>query len=436
MSNASVEPNAKRLRCTWDLLLTNARLATMSEVHGSRPYGQLTEDAEQLCAVGALEGKIVWLGTMAQLGDHCEESKGAETYDAKGCWVTPGLIDCHTHIVYGGSRAAEWELKLKGASYEEIAKSGGGIVNTVDGTRAATVEELVEGARPRLQALMAEGVTAIEIKSGYGLSEEHERKMLQAAREVGRQYDLEVRTTFLGAHAVPREYKERGASGADDFIKEVVRMMPTLKAEGLVDAVDAFCETIAFSVEQTERVFTEAVRLGLPIRLHGDQLHDLGCGAMAAKFGALSCDHCENTSEASAEAMGKAGTIAVLLPASNYFMKETKRPPIAAFRKAGVKLALATNSNPGSSPCCSALLNMNMGCTLFGITPEEALLGATRVGAEAMNLGKTHGTLDVGKVADFAVWDVRSPCEIIYPLGLNRLKACFRNGRLRKSSCL
>lgn len=440
------EPSAKRQKPgerPWDLLLKNARLATMSESNAARPYGQLVDNANELCAVAVREGKIAWLGTMAQLGERAVDvlptPKGDiawKTYDAKGCWVTPGLVDCHTHIIFGGNRAGEWELKLKGASYEEIARAGGGIVNTVDGTRAASMEDLVEGARPRLQALMAEGVTAIEIKSGYGLSEEHERKMLQAARAVGRQFDLEVRTTFLGAHAVPREYKERGPTGADDYIAEVVRMTEALKSEGLVDAVDAFCETIAFDVQQTSRVFSEAARLGIPVRLHGDQLNDLGGGALAARFGALSCDHCECTSDASVDAMAQAGTVAVLLPSANYFMKETRRPPIAAMRKAGVQIALATNSNPGSSPCCSVLLNLNMGCTIFGLTPEEALLGVTRVGAKAMGLQETHGTLDVGKVADFVVWDVGSPGEIAYYLGLNRLKACFRGGRLRKVSCL
>jgi imidazolonepropionase len=327
-------------------------------------------------------------------------------------------------------------LKLKGASYEEVAKAGGGIVNTVDGTRAASVEELVESARPRIQALMAEGVTAIEIKSGYGLNEEEERKMLKAAREVGKLFDIEVRTSFLGAHAVPREYKERGTSGADEYTSEVVRMMSDLKSEGLVDTCDAFCETIGFNVEQTERVFDEASKLGVPVRLHGDQLNDFGGGALVARYEGLSCDHCEYTSQSSVDAMAKAGTAAVLLPTSNYFIKEKQRPPVAAFRKAGVRMALATNCNPGSSPCSSILLVMNMGCTLFGLTPEEALLGVTRHAAQAMGLGASHGTLEVGKVADFALWDVCSPGEISYYLGLNKLVECFRGGRLRKSSRL
>jgi imidazolonepropionase len=332
--------------------------------------------------------------------------------------------------VYGGDRSGEWEIKLKGASYEEVAKAGGGIVNTVKGTRAATVDELVEMARPRVQALLREGITAMEIKSGYGLEETAERRMLQAAREIGRRFNIKVCATFLGAHAVPTEFKDR----ADAYVEDVLRMMRVLKDEGLVDAVDCFTESIAFSVAQTQRIFDEAKRLELPIRLHGDQLNDLGGAALAAKYGALSCDHCEKTSEEGVKAMAASGTIAVLLPVSNYFIKDKARPPVQSFRAAGVPMALATNCNPGSSPCTSILLCLNMGCTVFGLTPEEALLGVTRHAASAMGLGETHGVLEVGKAGDLNVWDVRNPCELAYYLGLNKLVACYRAGRLRSTA--
>mmetsp|Transcript_126857 Transcript_126857/g.224824 ORF Transcript_126857/g.224824 Transcript_126857/m.224824 type:complete len:451 (+) Transcript_126857:56-1408(+) len=442
MVEAGSESAAKRQKTSedvessadvWELILSNAHLATMSEKCSDRPYGRWAGKEGELSALAVSSGKIVWMGSMDELKSE-PRAKDVKTHDLGGCWVTPGLIDCHTHIIYGGNRAAEWELKLKGASYEEIAKAGGGIVNTVDGTRAASVSELVESARPRIEALLAEGVTALEIKSGYGLREADERKQLEAARQVGRLFDVEVRATFLGAHAVPREYKERGPNGTEEYLDEVVRMMPVLKSEGLVDTVDAFHETIAFSAAQTERVFAAAQRLGLPVRLHGDQLHDNGGGALCAKMSALSCDHCEYTSEAGVAAMAKAGTVAVLLPTSNYFMKEKKKPLVAEMRAAGVPMALATNCNPGSSPCSSILLTLNMGCTLLGLTPEEALRGATLYAARAMGLGATHGSLEVGKVADLAVWNVQTPGELAYFMGLNKLKACYRGGRLRKQA--
>eukprot|EP00928_Gymnodinium_smaydae_P037120 TRINITY_DN25819_c0_g1_i1.p1 TRINITY_DN25819_c0_g1~~TRINITY_DN25819_c0_g1_i1.p1 ORF type:complete len:432 (-),score=65.61 TRINITY_DN25819_c0_g1_i1:149-1444(-) len=429
----SVQP-ATRARSggssSWDVVITNARLATMSSSCQDRPYGCLGKTTDELCALAIQDGCIAWMGTMADLPAECLKTT-ALCHNVEGAWVTPGLVDCHTHIVYGGDRAEEWELKLRGASYEEVAKAGGGIVNTVDGTRAASVEDLVEGASDRVKALLAEGVTCLEIKSGYGLSEADERKQLQAAREIGNRFDVTVRTTFLGAHAVPREFKEAKTGGPDAYIDEVVRMLPVLSREGLVDMVDAFTETIGFSVAQTERVFNESRRLNLPVRLHGDQLNDLGCGALAAKYDALSCDHCEYTSESSVKAMAAKGVVAVLLPSSNYFIKETKRPPVAQFRANKVQMAIASNSNPGSSPCSSLLLTMNMACTLFGLTPEEALYGATRYGAQAMGLGATHGTLEVGKAGDIAVWNVKSPCELAYHLGLNKLIACYKAGKRR-----
>lgn len=408
----------------YDLVLRNCRVATMSLAQKDSPYGALA-GGEPVGCIAVKDGRITWLGTNSEFGD-TPEALAAEVHNIDGHWVTPGLIDCHTHIVYGGNRAGEWELKLKGATYEEVAKAGGGIVNTVDGTRKASVSDLVSSARPRVEALLREGVTTLEIKSGYGLNLEAERKMLQAARQLGESYGINVPVTYLGAHACPREYKDR----QDEYIATVVKDMEVLTSEGLVDCVDAFCETVGFTPEQTARVFDKAKELALPIRLHGDQLSGhLGGAALAARYGALSCDHCEQTTEAGVAAMAAAGTVAVLLPVSNYFIKDRQRPPVDAFRKAGVRMALGTNCNPGSSPCSSILLCLNMACTLLGLTPEEAMIGVTRHGAAAIGQERERGTIELGKVADLAVWDVSNPCEISYYLGLNKLSRCYRGGR-------
>lgn len=414
----------------WDLALINCRLATMcaGPTAPQHPYGA-ADGGEPTGVLGVKDGNLVFVGSAGELPRPAAEM-ATEVYDACRRWVTPGLIDCHTHLVYGGDRAAEWELKLKGATYEEVAMAGGGIVNTVEGTRAATVEELVASARPRVRSLLEEGVTSIEIKSGYGLELGAERKMLQAARAIAKEFNIDSPATFLGAHAVPREYK----GNADAYIDEVLRMLDILHGEGLVDCVDAFCETIGFTAAQTRRVFDKAKALGLPTRLHGDQLHDFSGAELTIEYGSLSLDHCEYTNPAHAKAMADAGVVAVLLPSSNFFIKEKQRPPVEAFRREGVAMAVATNCNPGSSPCASLLLCMHMACTLFGLTPEEALAGVTRHAAQAMGFEQSHGTLAIGKVADIAVWDVNSLCELSYYLGLGgRLVACFKHGKRRQA---
>lgn len=404
----------------FDLLLTNCRVATMSESQctDTNPFGVIEE-----ASIGIRQGLIDYVGTSANLSP--ERAAGAKrTQDMGGALVTPGLIDCHTHVVYGGDRCGEWAMKLNGATYEEVAKAGGGINNTVSDTRACSVDDLVKSAMPRVSALLSEGVTTLEIKSGYGLELESERRMLQAARSIGERLSVDVVTTFLGAHCVPREYA--GRSG--EYIEEVLKMTAVLKAEGLVDAVDVFMETIGFSAEETSRVFDQAKSLELPIRLHGDQLHDNEGGSLVAKYKALSCDHCEYTSEASAKAMAEANSVAVLLPAANYFINEAKLPPVELFRREGVRMALATNCNPGSSPCVSLLLVLNMACSRFRMTPQEALLGVTRHAAQALGLAHDRGTIQVGKRADLAVWTCSDPVELAYYMGLNPLKSTFVAG--------
>lgn len=397
----------------WDLLLTNARLATMEP--GGTAYGAL-----EGAALAVRNGKIAWLGAQGELPG----AEARQTLDLEGRWITPGLIDCHTHLVYGGDRAAEFELRLKGATYEEIARAGGGILSTVEATRAASEEELFERALPRARALLAEGVTTLEIKSGYGLELNQELKQLRVARRIGEHLPLMVRTTFLGAHAVPPEFKDC----SEDYLRAVLEMLPEVAASGLADAVDAFCETIAFSSEQTARLFERARELGLPIKLHADQLSDSGGAALAARFGALSADHLEHTSEEGAAAMAKAGTVAVLLPGAFYFLRETKLPPVETFRRHGVGIALSTDCNPGSSPATSLLLMLSMGCTYFRLTPEEALAGVTREAARALGLAASHGTLAPGKVADLAVWEIERPAELAYRIGFNPLSRSFKAG--------
>ena len=383
------------------------RVATM-QTETATPYGLV--DAAAI----AVEGdRIAWVGPERELPAALLQ-RCTRRHDAGGALVTPGLIDCHTHLVYGGDRAAEFEQRLNGASYEDIARAGGGIASTVQATRAASEEELQAQSQLRLQALMDEGVTTLEIKSGYGLSLEHERKCLRAARALGGLNPVDVRTTFLGAHALPPEFTGRG----DAYIAEVLRMLPLLHAEGLVDAVDAFCERIAFSTAQTGRVFEAAGALGLPVKLHAEQLSDSGGAALAARYGALSCDHLEWLSEEGAAAMAGAGSVAVLLPGAFYFLRETRVPPIALLRKHKVPMAISTDCNPGSSPCTSLLLMLNMACTLFRMTPEEALGGVTRVAAQALGL-KDRGVLAAGLRADFVLWDVERPAQLSYALGAN-----------------
>ena len=337
-----------------------------------------------------------------------------DEYDLGGALLTPGLVDCHTHLVYGGLRAAEFEQRLLGASYEQIARAGGGIRSTVAATRAASDEELLASATRRAHSLMAGGVTTIEIKSGYGLSEWDEARGLRVARALGQTLPLTVRTTYLGAHAVPPEFAGR----ADDYVDAVCAWMPALQAEGLVDAVDAFCENIGFTPAQTRRVFEAARALGLPVKLHAEQLSDQGGAALAAEFGALSCDHLEHLSESGIRGMQAAGTVAVLLPGAYYFLRDTQLPPIDALRAHGVPMAIATDHNPGTSPGLSLLLMLNMACTLFRLTPEEALRGATVQGARALGL-HDRGTLAAGQRADFCVWDLEHPNELAYWFGHN-----------------
>jgi imidazolonepropionase len=388
-------------------LWTGCKLATMVAGAG-QPYGLIEDGA--LVTDGAT---LRWVGARADLPQALAEGS-RQRHNLRGALVTPGLIDCHTHLVHGGERAGEFEQRLNGASYEDIARAGGGIASTVKATREADSAQLERQSLVRLQRLMAEGVTSVEIKSGYGLALEPERRMLQVARALGRRTGLTVRTSFLGAHALPPEFAGR----ADAYIDEVLRMLTALHGEGLVDAVDMFCERIAFSLAQTERVFEAARELGLPVKLHAEQLSDSGGAQLAARFGALSCDHLEWLSEAGAQAMARAGTVAVLLPVAFYFLRETRLPPIALLRSEGVPLAVATDCNPGSSPCTSILLALNMACTLFRLTPEEALAGVTRVAAQALGL-PDRGQLAAGKRADFVAWDVTRPAELCYGLGSN-----------------
>jgi len=403
----------------WDTLYLNGRLATMQP--GAQPYGAIEGGA-----LAVDKGRLAYVGPATELPGR-PETLAREVHDLDGRWVTPGLVDCHTHLVYGGNRAAEFELRLKGASYEEIARAGGGIVSTVAATRQASEEALVASALPRLDALLAEGVTTIEIKSGYGLDLANERKMLRAARRLGERRAVTVKTSFLGAHALPPEFKGRQG----DYVEAVLAMLPALAREGLVDAVDAFGEKIAFTPAEVERVFAAARGAGLPVKLHADQLSDQGGAALVARYHGLSADHVEYSSQAGVEAMGRAGTVAVLLPGAFYFLREKQLPPIQAFRDAGVPIALASDSNPGSAPVTSLLLMLNMAATLFRMTPEEALAGVTREGARALGLAATHGTLAPGKAADFCAWNIERPAELAYRIGWNPLAFAVRGGRRR-----
>ena len=369
-------------------------------------------------------GRIAWLGA---LGDLPDSYRHLDRHNAGGAWITPGLVDCHTHLVYGGQRADEFAMRLAGAGYEEIARAGGGIVSTVRATREADEATLFAQAAVRLEALLAEGVTTIEIKSGYGLSLDAERKQLRVARQLGEAYGVTVYTTFLGAHALPPEYAGR----ADDYIDLVCNtMLPALADEKLVDAVDAFCEGIGFSPEQTRRVFEAAARHGLPVKLHAEQLSNLGGAALAARHKALSADHLEHLDEAGVMAMAEAGTVAVLLPGAYYFLRDTNLPPIALLRRHGVPIAISTDHNPGTSPTTSLLLMMNMACTLFRMTVPEVLAGVTTHAARALGAADRHGQLAVGRAADFALWRVASSAELAYWFGRNPCAGVVRQGRV------
>lgn len=398
---------------TEPYVLTSARLATMAAT--GAPYGLVDHGA-----IAIADGGIVWAGA-----DLPADFASWPRQDLQGRLVTPGLLDCHTHLVFGGDRAREFEMRLNGASYEEISRAGGGIVSTVTATRDASFQDLAAAALPRLDALIAEGVTTVEVKSGYGLDHKTELRMLRVARHLGTIRPVTVTTTFLGAHATPAEYRGR----EDAYLEEVC--LPALRAahtEGLVDAVDGFCEGIAFSAPQIERVFKVAQELGLPVKLHAEQLSHQGGTALAARYGARSVDHLEYATADDAEAMARAGSVAVILPGAFYTLRETQVPPVQAFRDHGVPMALATDCNPGSSPLTSLLLTMNMGCTLFGMTPEEALAGVTRHAAQALGF-TDRGQIAAGQRADLAIWDVEHPAELAYRIGFNPLHKRIFGGR-------
>ncbi|WP_189545869.1 imidazolonepropionase [Mesorhizobium sp. M2E.F.Ca.ET.209.01.1.1] len=395
----------------------NARLATMAE--GAAGLGIVEKGA-----VIARDGLFIYAGAEADMP--AAAGQGAEVVDCQGRWITPGLIDCHTHLVYAGNRANEFEMRLAGATYEEVARAGGGIVSSVKSLRAASEDELVAETLPRLDALLAEGVTTVEVKSGYGLDADNEKKSLRAARRLAGERPVTVRATCLAAHALPPEAK----GDKDAFIDLVAgTILPQVAAEKLADAVDGFCEGIAFSPEQMARVFDKAKALGLPVKLHADQLSNLHGAALAARYGALSADHLEYTDEQGAAAMAKAGTVATILPGAYYFIRETKKPPVDLFRRHGVKMAVATDSNPGTSPLTSLLLTMNMAATLFGMTVDECLAGVTREAARALGLLDKTGTLEAGKSADLAIWDIERPAELVYRMGFNPLHARIWRGQ-------
>ena len=393
---------------TFSTLFRNAQIATMTP---DKPYGLIENGAVVISA-----DRIKWVGAEKELPEEFAELQGK---NLEGRLVTPALIDCHTHLVYGGSRATEFELRLNGASYEEIARNGGGILSTVTATRNSSEDELLAQSLPRLDAFLAEGVATIEIKSGYGLDIETEIKMLRVARQLGKERSVRVKTSFLGAHAIPPEFSGK-ADAYIDFVCEDV--LPAVHYENLADAVDGFCENIAFSPKQISRVFEKAKSFGLPVKLHAEQLSNLGGARLAAKYGALSADHLEFLDQTGVEVMGESGTVAVLLPGAFYTLRETQLPPLDSLRKAEVPIAIATDCNPGSSPLTSILLCMNMSCTLFRMTPEEALCGVTIVAAQALGIGDEVGTIEVGKKAELAVWNVDQPAELAYRVGFNPLE--------------
>lgn len=426
---------------SFDHIIINANLATFSAQYGfdiysdnqsanqnndqnkSTPYGQL-----ESAAIGIKDGKIAWVGTYEQIKPHLTHYKSDQIKDVHGNWLTPGLIDCHTHIVYGGNRSNEFEARLQGASYQDIAAQGGGIVSTVSATRTASEEELFTQSEKRLLALLREGVTSIEIKSGYGLDLDTERKMLKVARALGDKHHIHVSTTYLAAHALPPEYKDR----ADDYIEQVCQWLPILHSEGLIDAVDGFCENIAFSSEQIKRVFDVARSLDLPVKLHSEQLSNIGASALVAEYQGLSSDHLEHLAEDDIKKMATSNTVAVLLPGAFYTLRDTKLPPIEALRKHRVPMAISTDCNPGTSPLTSLLLAMNMGCTLFYLTTEEVLAGATVHAAQALGLAK-KGKIEVGCDADLVLWDIARPADLAYQMGLNPITGIMVQGRWREA---
>lgn len=403
---------------TIDSLWLDASLATLA---GQTPYGIIEKGA---MAVDG--GRIVWLGSQDSLPTNVI-TKARSVHHLENAWITPGLIDCHTHLVHAGNRAREFEMRLSGATYEEIARGGGGIISTVRAVRKATEAELFQQSAGRLKAMLAEGVTAVEIKSGYGLDTENELKMLRVARRLDREFPTTVMATFLGAHALPPEYTGR----PDDYIDLVVgEMIPAVAADGLATAVDAFCERIAFTPAQTERVFTAAKQYGLKVKLHAEQLSDCKGAVMAARFGALSADHLEYLEADGATAMAASGTVAVLLPGAFYFLKESRKPPVELLRRHGIVMALSTDCNPGTSPTTSPLLMINMACVNFGLTPAEALAGFTINAAQALGIQDRWGTLEIGKQADFAVWDIEEPAELAYRMGGNPCRMTVKGGEI------
>lgn len=426
---------------SFDHIIINANLATFSAQYGfdiysdnqsnnqsndqnkSTPYGQL-----ESAAIGIKDGKIAWVGTYEQIKPHLTHYKSDQIKDVHGNWITPGLIDCHTHIVYGGNRSNEFEARLQGASYQDIAAQGGGIVSTVSATRTASEEELFTQSEKRLLALLREGVTSIEIKSGYGLDLDTERKMLKVARALGDKHHIHVSTTYLAAHALPPEYKDR----ADAYIEQVCQWLPILHSEGLIDAVDGFCENIAFSSEQIKRVFDVARSLDLPVKLHSEQLSNIGASALVTEYQGLSSDHLEHLAEDDIKKMATSNTVAVLLPGAFYTLRDTKLPPIEALRKHRVPMAISTDCNPGTSPLTSLLLAMNMGCTLFYLTTEEVLAGATVHAAQALGLAK-KGKIEVGCDADLVLWDIARPADLAYQMGLNPIAGIMVQGRWREA---
>jgi len=408
---------------TWQSLIINVNMATMTD--GANSYGTI-ENA----ALAISEGKIVWLGKVSDLPDSLLDVDDKEStfviIDGHGQWLTPGLVDCHTHLVYGGNRANEFEMRLQGKSYQEIANAGGGIVSTVSATRKASEEELLASALPRLTALHQQGVTSVEIKSGYGLDTENEMKMLKVAGLLSELLPVTVKRTFLGAHALPVEYKDK----PDEYVDLVCNeMIPQVARENLADAVDVFCEGIGFSLEQTQRVFAAAKQHGLPVKIHAEQLSNLGGTELAAQYNALSSDHIEFLDEAGIKAMKNADMTAVLLPGAFYFLRETQLPPMNLLRKHQVPMAIATDANPGSSPINNIQLMLNMACTLFRLTPSEALAGVTCFGAKALGLAEKKGQLAVGFDADLALWNIEQPAELCYQFGVNPLSALFSAGK-------
>ncbi len=398
----------------WDLLYTECHAATMA---GGEPYGVIRD-----AAIAIERGRIAWIGPAKDLPDH--EAK--ETRRLDSAWVTPGLIDCHTHLVFGGNRAREWEMRSQGKTYEEIARAGGGILSTVRATREASEDDLVQSATARARVMVGQGVTTLEIKSGYGLELETESRMLRAAARVGEVAGVRVSRTFLGAHALPPEYRDNRA-GYVDLVCNT--MIPAIACEQLADAVDAFCETIAFTPVETERVFAAAKAHDLRVKLHAEQLSNQSGAMLAAKYNALSADHLEHLSDAGIAAMKQSGTVAVVLPCAFYFLRETRKPPIEALREAGVPIAVATDCNPGTSPTASPLMALNMACTLYSLTPEEALAGMTRHAARALGLKDETGTLEPGKSADLAIWAISDPAELAYWIGADLLRGRLLKGR-------